>query len=63
MELNYIDFFNNMININENYQLQDEQIIFLLLMSQKKINKIKIPGSSCITCFYKFNDNILLNGD
>ena len=47
----------------KNYKFQEEQIIFLLLMSQKKMNKIKIPGTSCITCFYKLNDNILFIGD
>lgn len=56
---------NNMININEKLLAVGgtDNIFIIDITSQEKINEIKIPGSSCITCFCKLNDNILLTGD
>ena len=56
---------NNMININEKLIAVGglDNILIIDVISQKKINVIAIPGSSYITCFNKFNDNILLTGD
>ena len=56
---------NNMININEKLLAVGgtDNIFIINVITQTKINEVKIPGSSCITCFCKLNDNILLTGD
>lgn len=54
-----------MININEKLLAVGgtDNIFIIDVISQTKINEVKIPGSSCITCFCKLTDNILLTGD
>ena len=37
-----------------------DNIFIINVLTQQKVNEIKISGSSCITCFCKINDNILL---
>ncbi len=56
---------NNMININEKLLAVGltDYIFIIDVLSQIKINEIKIPGSSCITRFCLLKDNILLIGD
>lgn len=61
----YSSLSNNMININEKLLAVGgtDNIFIVDVINQKKVNEIKIPGSSCITCFCKLNDNCLISGD
>ena len=56
---------NNIININEKLLAVGgtDNIFIIDVLSQTKINEVKIPGSSCITCFCLLNEHILLTGD
>jgi len=56
---------NNLINISDTLLAVGgtDNIFIINVLTQQKVNEIKIQGSSCITCFCKLNDNILLTGD
>ena len=58
----YSSLSNNLININDTLLAigGTDNIFIINVLTQQKVNEIKSQGISCITCFCKLNDIILL---
>lgn len=61
----YRSLSNNLINLSDTLLAVGgtDDIFIINVLTQQKVNEIKIPGSNCITCFCKLNDTFLLTGD